>query len=116
VDPFRFTITLPIEADSLSLLRELSNHVAHLIGLNDAAASRAKEELERVVGERMRLAAGQAPVEVAFERKSGEETVTIEVSAVPGPRELNAASRSGDLDEDEGRVRLRLHWDARGTR
>jgi hypothetical protein len=82
VDPFRFTISLPRDADSLPLLGELCNHVAHVAGLGERAAREAREELEEVVRERIRTNTG-GPVEVAFERKAGEDTVIVEVTNVP---------------------------------
>ena len=82
MDPFRFTITLPADADWLSLIGELSNHVARLVGLGESAAREAKEELQDAVRERMRTLAGRGSVEVMFERKAGEETVTVHVAEV----------------------------------
>jgi hypothetical protein len=94
VDPFRFTIALPTDADWLPLLAELCNHVARIVGLGDRAARQAKKELEEAVRERMRTMAGRGAVEVAFERKAGEDAVSVEVTN-SARRFLWDASRNG---------------------
>ena len=78
MDPFQFTIALPAGSDSLVLLRELAGHVARVIGLSDASAERAYEELRAVVEDRMK-AANATPVSVTFERGADDETVTVRI-------------------------------------
>lgn len=81
MEPFRFTIALPRDADSLPLLGALCDHVARFVGLTDRAARQRREELEQVVRERLNAEA-EGPIEVAFERKAGDPTVIVEVTNV----------------------------------
>ena len=81
MEPFRFAIALPRDADSLPLLGALCDHVARLVGLSDRAARQRREELEQVVRERLNAEA-EDPIEVAFERKAGDPTVIVEVTNV----------------------------------
>jgi hypothetical protein len=110
VDPFHFAIALPADADSLTLLRELSRNVAQLAGLPEAAARHAQDELEALVRERMRRGAAHTEVEVSFTREPGDAAVTVEVASVS--RVADKAARGGDASADDGRQRL--SWAAGG--
>ena len=113
MDSFRFTIALPRDTDSLPLLQELCSHVTKVVGLGDRAAREAREQLEHVVRERLRARTEGDAVEVAFERKAGEETVVVEVTsgwaegdtkAPPGPSTAGSGHRTAPQ---------RFFWDAR---
>jgi hypothetical protein len=112
VDPFRFAITLPTDADSLPLLGTVCDHVAEAVGLGERAARQAKEELEQAVRERMR-ASDSGAVEVAFEQKAGEETVVVEVTSgrpAGGAKTLVGPPAGGS---GGGTASQRFVWDAR---
>jgi hypothetical protein len=110
VDPFHFAIALPPDADSLTLLRELSRNVAQLAGLPGAAAQHAQDELEALVQERMRRAPAHTDVEVSFTRGPGDAAVRVEVASVS--RAAGTRARGGDASADDGRQRL--SWAAGG--
>ena len=98
MDPFRFTIALPPDPDSLVLLQEVSNHVARVVGMNDPASHSASADLQRAVAEQMRGGDNGNLVRITFERKAGEQTVTIEVhggSGEPVPQRFTWDTRQG---------------------
>jgi hypothetical protein len=112
VDPFQFTIVLPRDADSLPLLSELCSHVARVAGLDDRAARKAREQLEQVVRERLRAGSDEAAVEVAFERKAGEESVMVQVASARAARDTHPP-KGGSTGSERGTAPQRFFLDAR---
>lgn len=96
MDPFRFTIALPSSPDSIELLQALSSHLARELGMDDSLLRRATADLRKAVEEQMRAGDNGHLVNVTFERRTGEDAVTIEVA-----------------DESGEPVRKRFTWDGR---
>jgi hypothetical protein len=113
VDPFQFTIVLPRDADSLPLLDELCSHLARVAGLDDRAARNAREQLEQVVREHLRAGADDDAVEVAFERKAGEESVMVEVTSAPAAGGTKTPTDGSTEGSRHGTAPQRLFWDVR---
>ena len=98
LDAFRFTISLPADADLPPLLREVSGHMARYLGLPEERAQDARETLERAVAERLSgPRAGTRPIRVTFERPPNGSAATVEVTwdaaARESPDEEHAARR-----------------------
>jgi hypothetical protein len=112
LDTFVFTISLPTDAASLSLFREVSGHMARYLGLPEEEARQAREVLEHLVADRLKqLPAGGEAIRVSFARPHTASTVTVEVvsAAVPGDPLARDATAIGPA-RDDGHSRIRLSW------
>jgi hypothetical protein len=112
LDTFVFTISLPIDADSLALVREVSGYMAQYLGLPEEDARQAREMLDCLVADRLKqLPADAGPMRVSFGRPHAASTVIVDVlsAALPGdPRDADesAVAPAGE----DGHSRIRMTW------
>jgi hypothetical protein len=96
LDAFRFTMSLPADADLLPLVRDLSAHMARYLGLPADNAQDAREVLERAVTERLRDPGGDVRfIRVTFERPLDASAATVEVTWDAPPREAPEDGQAG---------------------
>ena len=114
LDTFVFTISLPTDADSLALVREVSRYMVRYLGLPEDDARQASEMVDRLVADRLKqLPADTAPMRVSFGRPDTASTVTFDVvsAAVPGDPADADESVVAPARED-GHSRIRMTWRA----
>ena len=111
METFRFAIVVPADADSLELLRELSNQMARAAGLDERGARRAGDELVETIEASTEGGGKDARLNISFERREEAGPVDVEVTAATaaGSRSTGNGVTAGDHRADAD---VRRSWSA----
>ena len=111
METFRFAIVVPADAESLKLLRELSNQMARAAGLDERGARRAGDELVETIETRTQRAGKNARLNVSFERREEAGPVDVEVTAAASGGSPGSGNGAGAGDHHGG-ADVRRSWSA----